>query len=163
LKTIEGRELMHAMNRDDNALARRKFEEAIQLDPKFARAYAGLSFAHSLDFMFGVDPKESLRKAHEYAQKAVDLDEEQLFAHGALEFAYIWRRQHDMAIASGERAVQVAPGCADAYFYLGAGTVFCRQIPGVCKSIRKGHPDESFPAGFVLHAPWYVSAQPETI
>ncbi len=152
LKTIEGRELMHAMNRDDNALARRKFEEAIELDPKFARAYAGLSFAHSLDFMFGVDPKESLKKAYEYAQKAIDLDEEQLLAYGALEFAYIWRRKHDMAIASGERAVQVAPGCADAYFYLGRALAFAGRYQESVNQIEKAIRMNPFPPGlYYMH------------
>jgi adenylate cyclase len=152
LKTIEGRELMHAMNMDDNALARRKFEEAIELDPKFARAYAGLSFAHSLDFMFGVDPKESLRKAYEYAQKAIDIDEEQLLAHGALEFAYIWRRKHDMAIASGERAVQVAPGCADAYFYLGRALAFAGRYQESVSQLEKAIRMNPFPPGlYYMH------------
>jgi adenylate cyclase len=75
-----------------------------------------------------VNPLESLRKAYEYAQKAIGLDETQLLAYGALEFVYGWKRQHEMAIASGERAVQVAPGCADAYFYLGrALNMACRD------------------------------------
>jgi adenylate cyclase len=152
LKTIEGRELIHAMNKDDNALARRKFEEAIQLDPKFARAYAGLSFAHSLDFMYGVEPKESLRKAYENAQKAVKLDDEQLFAHGALEFAYIWRREHDMAIASGERAVQVAPGCADAYFYLGRALGFAGRYEESVSQLEKAIRMNPFPPGlYYMH------------
>jgi adenylate cyclase len=152
LKTIEGRERMFGMNKDGNAVARRKFEEAIELDPKFARAYAGLSFAYSLDFMFGVDPKESLRKAYDYAQKAIDLDEEQLLAHGALEFAYVWRRQHDMAIASGERAVQVAPGCADAYFYLGRALGFAGKYQESVSQLEKAIRMNPFPPGlYYLH------------
>jgi TolB-like protein/Flp pilus assembly protein TadD len=152
LKTIEGRERMLGMNRDDNAIARRKFEEAMELDPKFARAYAGLSFAYSLDFMFGVDPKESLRKAYDYAQKAIELDEEQLFAHGALEFAYIWRRQHDMAIASGQRAVQAAPGCADAYFYLGRALAFAGRYQESVSQLEKAIRMNPFPPGlYYMH------------
>lgn len=151
LKTIEGRERMFGMNKDDNAIARRKFEEAIELDPKFARAYAGLSFVYSLDFMFGVDPKESLRKAYDNAQKAIDLDEKQLLAHGALEFAYIWRRQHDMAIASGERAVQVAPGCADAYFYLGRALAFAGRYQESVSQLEKAIRMNPFPPG-----PYYM-------
>jgi adenylate cyclase len=152
LKTIEARELAAAMNKDDNALARRKFEEAIELDSKFARAYAGLSFVNSLDFLFGVNPQESLRKAHEYAQKALDLDEDQLFAHGALEFVYTWRRQHDMAIASGERAVQVAPGCADAYFYLGRALSFAGRYQESISQLEKAIRMNPFPPGiYYMH------------
>jgi TolB-like protein/Flp pilus assembly protein TadD len=128
LKTMEGREFLGRLNKDDNAIAQRKFKEAISLDPKFARPYAGLSICYTMDFSFQIDPQESLRKAYEYAQKAIAIDETQLLAHGALEFVYGWKRQYEMAIASGERAVQVAPGCADAYFYLGRALSYaCRD------------------------------------
>jgi len=148
LKTIEGRELMSRLNKDDNALARRKFEEVIALDPKFARAYAGLSFTYTLDFMFGVDPKESLRKAYECAQKAIALDEGQLLAHGALEFVYGWKRQHEMAVAAGERAVQVAPGCADAYFYLGRALNFACRDEEAVSQLEKAIRMNPFPPAF---------------
>jgi TolB-like protein/class 3 adenylate cyclase/Flp pilus assembly protein TadD len=148
LKTIEGRELMSHLNKDDNALARRKFEEAIALDPKFARAYAGLSFTYTLDFMFRVDPKKALKKAYEYAQKAIALDDAQLLAHGALEFVYGWKRQHEMAIAAGERAVQVAPGCADAYFYLGRALNFACRDEQAVKQLEKAIRMNPFPPSF---------------
>jgi tetratricopeptide (TPR) repeat protein len=119
LKTIEGRELMNRLNRDDNALGRGKFEEAIAFDPKFARAYAGLSMCYTLDVVYGINPQESLKKAYEFARKAISLDNEQLLAYGALEFASGVRRRYEEAVVAGERAVQVAPGCADAYFYFG--------------------------------------------
>ena len=68
---------------------------------------------------FGIDPQESLKKAYEFARKAISLDNEQLLAYGALEFASGVRRRYEEAVVAGERAVQVAPGCADAYFYFG--------------------------------------------
>jgi adenylate cyclase len=148
LKTIEGRELASRLNKDDNALARRKFEAAIALDPQFARAYAGLSFTYTLDFLFRVDPQEALKNAYEYAQKAIALDDSQLFAHGALEFVYGFKRQHEMAIASGERAVQVAPGCADAYFYLGRALNFACRDEEAIRQLEKAIRMNPFPPSF---------------
>jgi len=152
LKTIEGRALIFGLNRDDNALGRKKLEEAVALDPNFARAYAALSLAYSLDFMFRVNPKESLRKAYEYAQKAIALDETQLLAHGALEFVYGWKRQHDLAIASGERAVEVAPGCADAYFYLGRALNFaCRDKEAISQLEKAIRMNPFPPSPYYMH------------
>src|SRR5258706_241810 len=37
---------MYLFNKSDNELARHFFQKAVQLDPTFARAYAGLSFTH---------------------------------------------------------------------------------------------------------------------
>jgi tetratricopeptide (TPR) repeat protein len=148
LKTIEGRELMNRLNKDDNALGRRKFEEAIALDLKFARAYAGVSMCYSLDFMFQVDPQESLRKAYEYAQKAIALDETQLLALGALEFVYGWKRDYEKAIASAERAVQIAPGCADAYIYLGRALNFANRDREAIDYLEKAIRMNPFPPSF---------------
>jgi adenylate cyclase len=148
LRTIEGRELSSHLNKDDNALARGKFEAAIDLDPQFARAYAGLSFTYALDSMFRVDPQEALKKAYEYAQKVIALDDGQLFAYGALEFVYSWKRQHEMAIASGELAVQVAPGCADAYFYLGNALNFACRDNEAIGQLEKAIRMNPFPPSF---------------
>jgi adenylate cyclase len=140
LKTLEARELTFRLNKDDNALAIKRSEEAVALDPQYSRAFSSLSAAYSLNFYFGVNPVESLRKAYEYAQKAIALDDTQLAAYIALEFVHGWKREYEKAIAAGEMAVKVAPGCADAYLTLGrALNMACRDeeaIEYVEKAIR---------------------------
>jgi tetratricopeptide (TPR) repeat protein len=140
LKTLEARELLYRLNKDDNALAIKRSEEAIALDPEYSRAFASLSAAYSMNFYFRVNPMESLRKAYEYAQKAITLDDTQLSAYIALEFVYSWKREYEEAIAAGEKAVKVAPGSADAYLTLGrALNMACRDkeaLEYVEKAIR---------------------------
>jgi adenylate cyclase len=140
LKIWKARDLLLRLNKDDNALAIKESEEAIALDPKYSRAFASLSTSYSMNFYFGVHPKESLQKAYEYAQKAIALDETQLSAYIALEFVHGWKREYEKAIAAGEKAVEVAPGCADAYLTLGrALNMACKDnkaIEYVEKAIR---------------------------
>jgi adenylate cyclase len=132
LVTMEASVLLRGLNRDDNALAIKKCEEAIALDPQYARPLAILSVALTNNLYFRVDPVESLRKAYENAQKAVTLDDMQLAAYAALEWVYSWKRQYEEAIAAGEKTVKVAPGSADAYFTLGrALNIACRDKEAV--------------------------------
>ena len=49
------------------------FEKAINLDPKYAQAYAGLGYAYVLKGQFLTTP-EMFHKGAEYLQKAVELD-----------------------------------------------------------------------------------------
>ena len=84
LKAVEGSALTLRFNKDDNALARKKFEEAIALDPQWAHAYSGLSYTYYFDSRFGQNPGESLKRAYEYAQKAISLDETQVYALNTL-------------------------------------------------------------------------------
>jgi adenylate cyclase len=124
LKLIDAREHLIRLNQEDNSLARSLCEEAIALDPQYAGAYGLLSRVYVMDFVFRTNPKDSLKMAYEYARKAIDLDDTQLNAYLALEFMFSFRRQHDEAIASGERAVKFAPGAAEAYLSLGRALSF---------------------------------------
>ena len=124
LKLIGAREHLIRLNQEDNSLARSLCEEAIEQDPQYASAYGLLSRVYVMDFVFRTNPKESLKRAYEYARKAIDLDDTQLNAYLALEFMSSFRRQYDEAIGSGERAVKVAPGAAEAYLSLGRALSF---------------------------------------
>ena len=57
-----------------------------------------------------------------------------------------------MAIASGERAVQVAPGCADAYFYLGRALAFAGRYQESVSQLEKAIRMNPFPPGlYYMH------------
>jgi adenylate cyclase len=118
LKCMEGKVLLESYNRDDIALARRKLEEAIALDPQWAHFYSVLSGVHVFDFRFTQNP-ESLKKAYEDAQRAISLDETQLYAHLALTTVYSFQKRYEEAIAEAEKCIKFAPGSADAYMAQG--------------------------------------------
>jgi hypothetical protein len=61
LKWMKGGALFNRFNKEDNALAGKRFEEAIELDPQWAVPYASFSIVSALDFRFGRKP-ESLKK-----------------------------------------------------------------------------------------------------
>ena len=62
------------------------FEQAINKDPRFARAYAALAEAYVLNsgYNSSVSPAELMPKAHEAAARALELDEGLAEAHTAL-------------------------------------------------------------------------------
>jgi adenylate cyclase len=152
LKVLEGRKLLHALNRDDNTLAQRKFEEAIASDPKYAGAYALLGFTYVMDFAFGINREESMKKAVECSQKALSLDDSQLYVYTTLEFMYGFRKQHEKAIESGEKAVRLAPGSADAQFSLGRALNFACSDKDALIYLEKAVRMNPFPpAHYFMH------------
>jgi len=143
---------MTRLNKEDNALARRKCEEAIALDPQYASAYGLLSRTYVMNFVFRINPKEALKKAYEFAHKAISLDETQLNAHLAIEFMSSFRRQYEEAIASGERAVKVAPGSAEAYLSLGRALSFAGRDKEALGHLEKAIRMNPFPPShYYLH------------
>ncbi len=85
------------------------FQQAVDKDPSYARAYAGLSESYAL--MGGYNnllPKEFMPKAREAAQRALELDEQLPEAHTAMAFIaenYDWDWQ--TAEKEYRRAIQL--------------------------------------------------------
>jgi adenylate cyclase len=113
---LRGHEERKRATREGNAEARRLFVKALDLDPDYAAAYAGLSWTHlqSWQFLWSAD-RESLERARELAERAMALDSTLVDAYHLLGQIYLWRKEHDRAIAQAERAVAVAPNDADSY------------------------------------------------
>lgn len=70
-------------NRADNEFAIKLLKRASEKDPHFSRAYSGLSFAHHQNHFMQYRPNadDQLAAARSYAQKALDLDRNDPFAH----------------------------------------------------------------------------------
>jgi TolB-like protein/Tfp pilus assembly protein PilF len=114
---LQGLEQLRRFTRGTNAEARRYFQEAIQFDPGFARAYADVAFSHAMDFLFGWEEAsdEKFRVAFEYADKAVALDDTIGQVHFARGVLYLTAKDHASAIESAFRAVKTHPNYADGW------------------------------------------------
>jgi adenylate cyclase len=114
-KWLQGREHLYRHTKEDNALARQMFEEAIALDPEYSEAYSRLGNSHLLDVWYGwsKSPGKSMAQAFKLLQKALALDESSAPAHSVLGTLYLLRRQHEKAITEGERAVALNPNATD--------------------------------------------------
>jgi len=85
-------------------------------------------------------PKQSLKKAEELVQKAISLRGEYAPARAFLGRIYVTKRQYDMAIAEGERAVALAPNSSFVHAALGFSLAYSGRpeeaIPLFKKAIR---------------------------
>jgi adenylate cyclase len=111
LKTMEAREHFYRATKEDNAMARKLYEEVIALDPDYAFAYAALAWTHLAELWFGTSksPMESLGRAIELGQKAISLDESEAIGHTSLGYFYTHARQFDKAVVHAERALALDP------------------------------------------------------
>jgi TolB-like protein/class 3 adenylate cyclase/Tfp pilus assembly protein PilF len=102
--------------KETNAQARRMFEKAIELDPQYAAAYAGLSLTYWLEWFsqWSADP-QNLKRAAEIAQQAIVLDDALSGPHAVLGTVKQWQKQYEQATAEIERAIALDPNNADGY------------------------------------------------
>jgi adenylate cyclase len=117
---LQGAEYINRFTKEANVQARQMFERAIDLDPEFAVAYATLGLTHFLEWTLGwsQDP-QSLEHAFELAQRTLDLDGSLPLGHNLLGKVYLWKKQHDKAIAELKKAIALSPNDADLLVGLG--------------------------------------------
>jgi tetratricopeptide (TPR) repeat protein len=95
--------------------ARENFRDAIELDPHYARAYAGIGFTHNIDFSrgWGENPQLSLEKARELSLKAIELDDKDNRPRVVLGWAYINAGELDKGIAEIKKGISLNPNDAN--------------------------------------------------
>ena len=103
------------------------FQKALDLDPKFALAYASLSKSKSGMYWFYYDRSEKIMKeAYESLQKAVQLNTDLAEIHLAFGYYYYWcKMNYDKAIKEFFKALRIQPNSAEAFF--GLGVVYRRM------------------------------------
>jgi adenylate cyclase len=117
---LRGVEATNRHTKEANTQARQLFEQALELDPQYAEAYAflGLTYFAEWTFQWSQD-SQALEQALALAQRAVAEDDSLAQAHAILGFVYLWKKQYDQAIAEEERAIALDANLTDAYVQLG--------------------------------------------
>ena len=112
-------------NAEDNVLAEKFFQQAVELDPSFAGGYKGLSMlqAQTADFR-GRDLAEALKSAEALARRAVALDGADADARSRLANALYRQGDYEGGLAEAERALAISPNLADAHGEKGAILIF---------------------------------------
>jgi adenylate cyclase len=142
LKLWEGVYYLRMLSIDSNNKARRIAEEIVTKWPENPIGYVILGWTYYMDLMSGStkSPRESLEKAMEMAQKALTTDDSYARTHGLLSSIYSQRREHDKAIAEGERALVLDPNVAEAHEHYAFSLVNADRskeaIPIIQKAIR---------------------------
>ncbi len=117
---------------DDNALAHGLLQRALEQDPHFARALAGLSFNHfSRAFLNASDDVAAeIAQALKFAEQAVSFDSRDALGHWALGRARFLNREHDLAVDALDRALVANPNYAQGHYargFIGALSGLARE------------------------------------
>ena len=110
-----GIEAKHKETKEDNIRAQELFRKALELDPRFARAYTGLALTYGYEIWLSYTESRarSLRDWLAAVQKAVTLDPYDGEAHMVLGYAYRMLNDYERATHELDRGLELQPNSPD--------------------------------------------------
>src|SRR5438477_2725098 len=112
---LRGRDFFHRHSKRYHELARRMFAKAVELDPFYARAYAGIANCDSFLFLYYQEDVE-LESILETSAKALALDDKLAEAHASRGVALSASQRYDEAMTEFERAITLDPNSFETHY-----------------------------------------------
>jgi len=109
---------MYRFNRHDNAVAKTLFQHAIEIDPKFSRAQAGLSFTHFQNAFIGFtnDQSNQCKLAKKHAEFGFEIDPFDPFVNLTMGRAEMLFGDFEASIPWFDRCLEFRPNYAFAIY-----------------------------------------------
>ena len=119
---LRGRHHLPRILHGDLTSAVELFRRAIELDPGYGPAYAGLATAHSTLYEWFGARDEDLAGAERASQRALELAPDLAEAHVARGCALSLQKRYEDASQEFEEAIRLNPNFFDAYYYFARAT-----------------------------------------
>jgi serine/threonine protein kinase/Tfp pilus assembly protein PilF len=113
---LRGRQFFHQFRRAGMQFARRMFERAIDVDPHYALAFAGIADCCAFLYMYWDGSKNNLEGADAASRKALELDPELAEAHASRGFALSLSKQYEDAHREFDTAIRLNPKLFEAHY-----------------------------------------------
>jgi adenylate cyclase len=128
---LRGREFLLGENKDRDKFEQslKLFTRALELDPNYSKAYAGLSWAYNFDYSnrWTDNPDNSLHLAKHNAERAIQKDPNEPLARFAASLAAMCQKDLDRAKSEADIALSLNPNFAQAHATLGAICTYSGQ------------------------------------
>ena len=114
---LRGRQFFRQMRRKGLQYAREMFNEAIQIDPDYALAYAGIADCSSFLAMYFDASEANLTEADRASRKALELAPDLAEAHAARGLAYSLSDRYEEAEQEFKTAIKLDPTLFEAHYF----------------------------------------------
>ena len=159
-----GIEAKHKETKEDNIRAQELFRKALELDPRFARAYTGLALTYGYEIWLSYTESRarSLRDWLAAVQKAVALDPYDGEAHMVLGYAYRMLNDYERATHELDRGLELQPNSPDLLMlYVENLPMLGNPQKGVELAERAIRLNPNYPAWYLygLHRVYYFAGE----
>jgi adenylate cyclase len=112
---LRGRDFFYRHSKTYYRLARRMFANAVELDPRYARAYAGIADCDSFQFLYYREDA-GIETILDNSAKALALDDKLAEAHASRGLALSLMHRYTEAMQEFEQAISLDPNSYEAHY-----------------------------------------------
>jgi len=114
---LRGRQLFHQHRRETHERAKEMYRRAIDVDPGYALAYAGIADSASFLYMYLGGAERDLEEANAASKRALELDPSSAEAHASRGLALALTRQYQKAEEELAEAMRLDPTLFEAPYF----------------------------------------------
>ena len=135
---LRGRKLFQTWTRQNIEFARQMFARAVEIDPEFAPAWAGLAKTYVDLYRWGRNSRD-LQEAQRTSAHALRLDPNFAEAHVAIGQALAIQRRFEDAAGEFEKAIELDPTSFDAYYFYARSSFEAGDLEKAVQLFEKAH------------------------
>jgi len=107
----------------DNVFARQMFSRAVEIEPEYGRAWAGLAYTYGFEYMYFNASNVNLIEAKRISARALELAPELAEAHVSAGIAHCMSQSYKDSEAEFEKAIELDPKNYEACYFFGRAKV----------------------------------------
>jgi len=121
--------LLHALQyfarhtTQDNVYARQMLNQAIEIEPEYGRAWAGVAYTHGFEYMYFNASNVNLNEAKRASKRALELAPELASSHVSAGIAHCMSQNYKQAGVEFEKAIRLDPKDYEAWYFFGRAKV----------------------------------------
>ncbi len=152
---LRGRQYFHQLRRKSLEYARQMFNKAIEIDPEYARAWAGVADSCSMLYTYFDARDFNLRQADTASRKALELESELAEAHVARGLAVSLSKGFDEAEKEFEVAMKLDPKLFEGPYWYGRAMLSAGRYQEAVRLLERAstlRPEDYQAPGFLAQA-----------
>ena len=146
----------------DNVYARQMFTQAVEIEPEFGRAWAGIAYTYGFSYMYFNASETNLAEAKRTSAKSLELAPELAESHVAAGIAHCMSHEFEASESAFEKAIELDPKNYEAWYFFGRTKVHegdLERALGLFERASKVRPEDF--QSVLLQAQLYMSLKNE--